>query len=353
VRSGRNLGPVAMVDRFLERFTISDDMIRISLPATDELLYFYALMNTKTGQALIRRDRNGSVIDHLGPKQVAALQYPMVGKGLKQRCIDAFRRGLELREKARLGIDRLADEFMRHTELSVKQMGLKPGDRDRRFGITRSAITDRLDSEPFAPLYRAYGKRIGASRGATQISELADIVHLGRKTTLHVADERFGVKILSGRQVAQYKTIGLKIVSHKAWDDLDDYLIDENTVVLTCDGRAEENLADCALIRSDRAKWAATEHIIRLVPKKGIHPGLLYLACACHPVQQILKSMATGSVVDAIRPPHISPLTIPFPTDPKARELGDEAVEAWDLFAEASKVETTAGDALEAEFMGR
>src|SRR5205823_2322858 len=37
VRSGRNLGPMAMVDSFLERFTVSDDMIRVSASATDDL----------------------------------------------------------------------------------------------------------------------------------------------------------------------------------------------------------------------------------------------------------------------------------------------------------------------------
>ncbi len=50
VCSGRNLGPVAMVDAFLEKFVLSHDMIRITASPSEELFYFAALMHTMVGQ---------------------------------------------------------------------------------------------------------------------------------------------------------------------------------------------------------------------------------------------------------------------------------------------------------------
>lgn len=352
VRSGRNLGPVAMVDKYLERFTVSDDMIRISLPGTDELLYFTALMSTKIGQALIRRDRNGSVIDHLGPKQVAALQYPVVNATLKTKCIDAFRAGLDLREQARLAIEKVMGEFLEHVGLTPQQLALKTGNEARRFSISRKVLADRFDSEPYAPLYRTYRDRIMAGGSATSVSDLADVVLLGRKKTLYVADETYGVKVLNGRQIAQCKTIAVQSVSSKAWDDMNDYLLTKDMVLVTCDGRAEENLADCVLVRDDREGMAANWHIVRLKAKQNVHPGLLYLACACGPIQQIFKSLARGSVIDGLTAQDISLLKLPFPRDAKANKLGDDAVNAWNLFAKASKAERAAIAELETEFMG-
>src|SRR5262249_34364778 len=99
---------------------------------------------------------------HLGPKQVAALQYPVVGEKLKKLCIDALRKALDLREKARLEMDKASTEFLQCTGLD--KMDLKPADLLRRLSIKRSTILDRLDSEPFAPLYSAYRKSIEANR---------------------------------------------------------------------------------------------------------------------------------------------------------------------------------------------
>jgi type I restriction enzyme S subunit len=348
VCSGRNLGPATLVDSYLERFVLSHDMIRISPGLSDDLFYLTALLHTKIGQMLIRLDRNGSVVDHLSHGQVAAMHFPVAEKPIKVKCAKAFKRAFELREGARLELDNLAGEYLNHVGLSAAKMNLTEAEKSRRFVTRRSEIVNRFDSEPFAPLYSAYRSRIRGAVDPTAITDLATIVHLGRKATSHVADEQYGVKILSGRQVAQYKAIGLKIVSHKAWKDLSDYLVATDTVVMTCDGRAEENLADCALVREDRAGWAATEHIIRLVPKKGVNPGLLYLACSSKPIQQLLKSMACGSVVDGIRIPQVSSVEVPYPRDVIGRTLGDRATVAWDQFAEAARLEDMAAAELEA-----
>jgi hypothetical protein len=63
--SGRNLGPNVVVDSILARFAVSHDMIRIDI--YDEILRYYvvAFLRSNTGQGLLRRDKSGSVIDHI------------------------------------------------------------------------------------------------------------------------------------------------------------------------------------------------------------------------------------------------------------------------------------------------
>lgn len=78
VCSGRNLGPVTISDAFCERFTMSHDMVRIAVEPCEDLFYVSAFLSTAHGQATIRTDMNGSVIDHTNENQIAALQYPIV-----------------------------------------------------------------------------------------------------------------------------------------------------------------------------------------------------------------------------------------------------------------------------------
>jgi hypothetical protein len=179
---------------------------------------------------------------------------------------------------------------------------------------------------------------------------LAEVIKpAGRYKTLYVDDKKYGTKLLSGRQIAQMRPIGLKLMSPAAWKSPQDYVLEAGMVLLTADGRAEENLADCALVRRDRAGWAASGHVHRLRPRSGINPGLLYLACSCKLTQSLLKSFATGSVVDALSAPDVESVTVPYPRTRKANELGDAAIAAWDLFSEAVELEDAATAALEKE----
>jgi hypothetical protein len=352
VRSGRNCGPVTMVDRFLEQFTISDDMIRISGGPSDELFYFYSFLSTPTGQALVRRDRNGSVIDHLGPDQIGALQYPVVKSELKASCAAKFREGFERREQARLLLAGTQREFLRHFNLIESETDFEIGDKARRFTVTRSRLFDRIDAEPNVPLYAAWRARIRASGGCA-LGEIAEVFKpYGRYRTNYVEDSRFGIRMMNGRQISQYRPIGLKLMSFSAFKNPASFQLVSGTTLLTADGRAEENLADCALVTRDREGWAASGHVHRVSPRPGIHPGLVYLACSCAPVQAQLKALATGSVVDALNEADVSSVTVPYSDSASARQLGEAAVKAWGLFAEASASEEEAIAALEVEFAG-
>ena len=165
VCSGRNLGPTTIVDRFLSRFVLTHDMVRIVSPLTDELFYFAAFTHTPMGQAIIRRDQHGSVIAHLNAEQVAAIRYPVVDRQLRTRCIDSFRKAFELRERARESLQSLSAEFIALTEFHGQWHS--EADRSRRFTVNRNMIGDRFDAEPLSPLYQAYARRAESTEHTT------------------------------------------------------------------------------------------------------------------------------------------------------------------------------------------
>lgn len=348
--SGRNLGPVTLVDEYGARFVMSHDMIRVAVPLTDALMYFTAFLHTSVGQALVRRDKGGSVIDHISPPHVAAMRYPRVNPELEAQVVRLFRSGFEQREAARLTLIKARDGFLSKAGLEPERLRLSATERARRFTVNRSALPDRIDAEPNAPIYDAYRRHIRRSGGAP-LSDLAEVSRPpGRYKTLYVEQAEHGIPILSGRQVAQYLPIGLKYMSPAAFTDPDEYRVREGMVLLTADGRAEENLADTAMVTADRDGWMASGHVHRLLPRKGVHPGLVYLAASCEPVQAQLKALATGSVVDALNESDVGSVLVPAPTGSEG--LADDAARAWTLFAKATKAEREAVSLLERELLG-
>lgn len=348
VCSGRNLGPVTIADKFCERFAMSHDMVRISAPLTDELFYAAAFLSTAHGQARIRTDMNGSVIDHTDHKFVAQLKYPIVQSDLRQRVADLFRRAFELREGARLLLDEVRHQFAMHffgSELKIDE-----SQRTRRFTVTRRGLGGRIDAEPHAPIY-AFWRELITTIGGQPLGSLADVSRPpSRYKTNYVEDSQYGLPMMNGRQIAQYRPIALKLMNLAGFKRPEVFQVEEGTTLLTADGRVEENLADCVLVAKDRAGWAASGHVLRIKPKPGIHRGLIYLACSCAPVQAQLKALATGSVVDALNETDVSSVVVPYSCDAETLALGDQAEEAWAQFAEATQCELQATAALEAEF---
>ncbi len=352
--SGRNLGPVVMVDEFLAKFAVSGDMIRVTSPLNDDLFYVFAFLSTATGRHLLRGGGWGSVVDHIHPKDVRNIPVPMADERTRRTVVNAFVKAMELREQARPSLLQAEQEFLRLSGLRAAVEALPLSAYRRRFQLNASQLKRRLDVEPHAPLYQAYREAIRSTGMAAHLSEVGKVFRPpGRYKTVYVENPQYGIPILSGRQVAQYRPVGLKFISPASFRRPDDYLLEHNTLVLTADGRAEENLADCGVVTRDRAGWAASGHVIRIIPQPGIHVGLLYLACTCQPVQAQMKALATGSVVDALSEDDVSDVLLLYPGDSEwGRNLAKQVVDAWNRFVDANSLEDSAIKLLESYLGG-
>lgn len=185
------------------------------------------------------------------------------------------------------------------------------------------------------------------------MSDIATVLKpTGRYKTNYVDDPRYGVAMMNGRQISQYRAIALRWMSLSAFKNPDQFRLQPGTTLLTADGRAEENLADCALVTQDRAGWGASGHVHRVSPRAGVSAGLVYLACSCAPAQAQLKALATGSVVDALSGDDVASVMVPYEDSAAALKLGNAAEQAWQFFADAITAEETAIAALETEFRG-
>jgi type I restriction enzyme S subunit len=342
VCSGRNLGPLTIADAFCERFAMSHDMVRISVSPSDESFYVAAFLSTAAGQASLRTDMNGSVIDHTDANQVAAVKYPVIDDDRRKSVATRFRKAFEKRERARLLLSSQQEAFLQHFGLADAESEFTTEQRARRFSVSRSNLLDRIDAEPRAPRYAEWQRRIRTVGGAT-VREFADVFKpSGRYKTNYVTDAQFGVPMMNGRQISQYQPIALRSMSLAGLKAPKSFRLRTGMTLLTADGRAEENLADCALVAPDRDGWAASGHVHRVTPRDGVHPEVLYLACSCMPAQLQFKSLATGSVVDALSTSDVESVLVPYSDSEPVRRLGEQAQHAWNLFAEAYQDERDA-----------
>lgn len=133
--------------------------------------------------------------------------------------------------------------------------------------------------------------------GGVTVQEVAETFIPGRYRRYYVGAEH-GRPIVSGRQLLQSQPINLRHIATRSFD-FSVYALSEGMVAFGAEGRAEERIAQPALITRDWAGWLANNHVMRARPRPGVNPGWLYVAFAAPQVQAQVKACSCGSAVDA------------------------------------------------------
>lgn len=327
--SGRNLGPSVYVDDFMAQFVLSHDMIRVEIE--DETLRFYvlALLGTLPGQQLLRKDKSGSVIDHITVDHVATLEVPMLSGSTVDDIAARMHEALQLREKARLGLAALQQSF----EKTLPEMP-STSPAARGWSIAARELTGRIDAAPYTPAIRAVRKSLKA-KGGKLLGEVATALKPpGRYKTVYV-NQANGIPIVSGGQLLQIRSLNPRYMAAHALKGIDRYRLKTGWIAYQADGRSEEALGEPVMITSSREDWLASGHVGRLVAKDAADAGRLYLAFQTPHAQIQLKALASGSVVDATFPADAETVVLP----PLPASGGPEVERYWRNFSEAERIE--------------
>jgi len=334
--SGRNLGPCTYADDYIAQFALSHDMIRIEIPDLHVRAYALVFLKTPTGQALLRRGKSGSVIDHLTTSDVAALPVPLLPTEIRRSIVDQAEQSIAAAAEARRRLVALLAAQENALPMPARRAHLQDG-----WTLPASSVRDRLDAAYYDPLVATAGAQV-ASAGGTRCGDVARASLPLRYKRYYVSSEH-GRPILSGRQLLQLEPVNLRHVSDRSFRQPGNYVIRSGMTILGADGRAEGNQGAAALVTANRAGWLASNHVMRLAPHEGVRPGALWLAIAARQSRAQINALSFGSVVDQINPGDIEEIILP-PIDGAAAE---EAEDAWELSAEAGSAMSRAISMLE------
>jgi len=348
--SGRNLGPTAYVGKFLSRFAMTDIM-RIVPRADEEGFFLLAYLMTPTGQALLRRGRTGTTVDHLAPKDVLDIPIVWPRKPERTRYAADMQEVQELLDSAREALCEAEEKLHEYAGLRVDTLEPDYYSSAGAKVFTRSAgeLCLRLDAAFYDPLV-SEARLCLEKAGACRLDEAARLRQLGRYKRYYVS-EGHGRPILSGSHLTQLHPVHLQYISDRSFRDPESFTLQRGWTVFTCDGRAEESLGSTAFVSSLWDGWMASNHVMRVIPRPGYRPGYLYLALRSPFVQLQLKSRATGNVVDALDTPTVGEVLLPSLEREQRDELGREAEQAWEKVASALRLEEQTVASLEARIV--
>lgn len=339
--SGRNLGPAVVVDDFLARFMLSHDLIRIELDDAIDRFYVAAFLGTPTGQALIRRDKTGSVIDHISVSHICEIEIPLIDDGVRREAAEMMDAAVTARNDARMALDAAVREY----EAALPQIA--PVVTRDGWTVRSTQVGSRVDAAYYHPSVGAAAKALRASGGVTLGSVAKVEKPGGRYKTNYVAAEH-GRPILSGRQLLQVRPANLQHIAMSALSAPERYVIRAGWIAFAADGRAEERLGSPVLVTTGREGWLASGHVARLIPHDLRDAGWLFAAFATRQVQEQVMALACGSVVDALYPEEMESVVLP----PVDRSVGVAVLEAWEDMDRSVALERDAVSMVESALRG-
>jgi type I restriction enzyme S subunit len=347
-RSG-TIGNVSLVDRNINNCAVTEHAIRIVLNDQNYLGLVYTFLNSEVGQRIIKGQKSGAVIDEIYDEDIAKMQIPDIDTKvvlkLNNLIIDA-----------RLKRERAFDLVFQARSLVLQYNNLPPLssiqpetlDSDGEVEIRMTGLEEftqdyRLDAHFYNPMAKLIVENIQAyCTNSDNLFNIADCSFRGSRSTRNYVDKENGIAFLSGKNIIQIRP-DFKYISKSETANIQEMLLSEGQILISRSGTLGRTL----LIHKNYEGCAASEHLIRVKPETSkIDSGYLYAFLSSdYGFHQLLR-YKHGAVIDEITEDQISQSLIPLPSEKQQKEIGDLVRQAYELRAEAIRLEDEAQELL-------
>lgn len=343
-RSG-SIGNTIYVDDRIKQYALTEDALRVKPYQSSDmgLLYFYFI--SEYGNDLITGKKSGAVIDHIYEDDLKKLRIPKLDNSLCVKLNDLFLKIKGNREIAHKLIENARLLVVEYNNLpSLSKVEIETFDPNKEIEIRKTNLSEfttdfRLDAHFYNPVADIVAKNIqNFSPRFEKLYDIADCSFKGSRSTRNYVDKEHGVPFLSGKNIIQIRP-DFKYVSTTETSNLSDMIVEKNQILISRSG----TLGRTVYVWNNYENFAASEHLIRVAPNSDlIDEGYLYAFLSSDYGYHQLLRYKHGSVIDEITEDQISQSVIPIPSEKQQKEIGDLVRQAYDLRAEAIKLEEEA-----------
>ena len=347
------IGSIRIVDNIINGFAVANNVARIIPQKPEEMSgYIAAFLSSPIGNAILNDHASGSVVRYIESPAISNIPIPLIKEAFIKRINANYLQAVRLRanvfdllnqsermlhEIVGLRLLHDHDAIWYDTEGNIESVVVSSSEVMHN---NDSGLEYRLDAHYYNPLAQVAIKNIRQCKSDVKtIGDVTERVFMCNRFKRNYVGEKYGVPFLSGKNIIQIRPTDLKYISLSETSDLDDLKLEATWTLITRSG----TIGRTCFVWKNYENYAATEHIVRLVPNEGmIDPGYLYAFLSSpYGKQQVLK-YRHGSVIDEVTDNQIRKVLIPLPSDADQKAIGDLVREAYEKRAEAIRLEDEA-----------
>lgn len=340
-RSG-TIGKCLYVSRALERFALSDDLIRV-VAKEDKILagYLYSYLSSELGYSLLTRSMFGKVVDHIEPNQVDSMSIPRLGSEREQEIHDHVVQADSCRSEAnRLIVESEEAIYKRLGIQKVDPFAGRWADQSLCFGVSSNSTNLRLDAGYHVPVVKAVERAVFSAAHEIKLlgSITKDIFQPPIFKRIRVTDPKLGVPYYTGAELASVKPKPESYLSLKT-PALRQLTLETNMVVVQDAGSAGGLIGKPTFIHKEFNGATATNNMIRITFEHDFDAGYCYAYLASQIGYQLVVRNLYGSAQDHLDVKQLSSVPIPWPDEDLRKDIGNLILRAGELRFEAQEHE--------------
>lgn len=346
------IGSTRIVDKLTDGFAIANNVTRIiPLDIKGNSGYLAAFLSSPIGNALLNDRATGSVVRYIEAPAISELPIPIFEGKVVGEINDRYLLAAKHRELAQKLLDETDDLVIASNGLpylsSENIVKYDSGNITEAFLVNSKSINKingdssefRLDAHFYNPMAQLVVKNIkGCGSTVIPLFKLTERIFFGNRSKRNYVELKNGLPFLSGKNIIQIRP-EVKHISRSQTENIQELLLEKDWILITRSG----TVGRTCFVLKNYENYAASEHIIRIVPKKNeIDPGYLYAFLTTdYGYEQILRHRH-GSVIDEITDSQLGKVLVPIPSEKAQKAIGDKVRSAFEKRAEAIRLEDEA-----------
>jgi type I restriction enzyme S subunit len=339
------IGNITLVDARLADKAISQHALRVIPLDLNHIGFVYSFLNSDYGKSIITGKKSGAVIDEIYADDLNIIDIPIISDDAIEELNKLILLAYSKRDEANQYLEKAQLLVLKYNNLpNFEKAELTTIDPNCEVEINTISLKEftidyRLDAHFYNPLAELAVTNIKSlSPHFENLFDLADCSFKGSRSTRNYVDKEHGVPFLSGKNIIQIRP-DFKYISTSETSNLSDMIVEKNQILISRSG----TLGRTVFVWNNYENCAASEHLIRVVPNSDlVDEGYLFAFLSSDYGYHQLLRYKHGSVIDEITEDQISQSVIPLPSEKQQKQIGDLVRMAYDLRAEAIRLEDEA-----------
>lgn len=340
-----SIGSIRIVDKIINGYAIANNVTRI-VAKKDFEGFLAAFLESSYGNKLLNDYAAGAVIKYIEAPQMSKIPIPVLDNTIINKINENYIVAVTCREKSNELLSIAHSLMLKYNNLpQLTGLDIETIDATKESQIMYTNILDftaayRLDAHFYNPMAKRAIENI--QNFSNDFRQLKDdisekVFYLNRFTRTFV-DEGYGIPYMAGKDLIKIRPKDVSYLSYTETSGLDEYKLKTGWILMSCSG----TLGRTCFIYKNYENWVGTHDLIRIVSKDNFDSGYLYAFLSSdYGYYQSLR-YKHGAVIDHLTPQQIEEILIPIPSENQQKEIGDLVREAYDLRAEAIRLEDEA-----------
>jgi|GEM_PF-982901 len=347
------IGSIRITDTIIDGFAVANNVTRAIVP--DKYSGFIAaFLASDYGNKLLNDYAAGAVVKYIEAPQIARIPIPILAESIIESINQGYLTAVACREQSH-GLIRKAHNLVFQYNNLQPLTRLEPDTLDAE-GEVEVQMTDlddfdngwRLD----AHFYNKKAKLVinSIKNNATNFAKLEEVVDeivLGKRFKRNYVKSNHGTPFIGSKNILQIRPSELKYLSNSEITFLDDLMLKSGMILIACSGSLGGTFGKTCFVHRNFEDYAASQHILRVIPnQQRIDAGYLYAYLSSDYGYCSITRYRWGALIDEIDDEDMAKLIIPLCEKAKQREIGDLVRKAYELRAEAIRLEDEAQELL-------